>query len=429
MKLRTLFAVALVAALFAARPCAGQRAALRSSDPEGAARVSVGAKNGRASRGAVPSEDVAAQNPFASRANRVAAERANAASEQPGATTPSAPIVPRASSAPQLGADALVFRDGTRLEGTLKRLSGFDGVSFEAEGRGVVVSTAKLERLEASVSPTFVQAFEAFEAGRRSSLDSEYRRAYALFKEARSAASRMFEKEWATAKIVETLLALGRYDEAVVEFFILCRIDPYTAFLPSIPLRWRNKNALRSDPNAAQSAEESAAQWLEARDNPSGKPNPVGRLLAASVLLRSSRYGAEASAALRELCVCEAPDGAGDDAVETCRVVSLLANAQLWRDDVLKTPEAKNVERWIHVVELLPNAYKPGPSALVGLGSQALGDDENAARFFLYGTLALDRELARECVENGADALERLGQKKSAEELRASLADDPAQNE
>ena len=406
-------AVALLVALLVARPCAAQRAQIKTSDD---------AKNSRTSRNAVAPDDIAAQNPFAARANRASAGQAAETS-----SSPSARVVPRAASEP-LGVDLLVLRDGARLEGTLKRLSGFDGASFEADKRVQVVPTSKIERIEASVSSTFCQANDALETGRRTSLDSEYRRAYALFKEARSTASRQFEKEWATAKIVETLLALGRHDEAVVEFFILCRIDPYTAFLPSIPLRWRNQRSSQTDSNAVRNAEESAAQWLGARENPSGKPNPVGRLLAASVLLRSARHSADAAAALRELCVCEAPDGASEEAVETCRVVSLLANAQLWRDDVLKTPERKNVDRWIRVVELLPNAYKPEPASLVGLGAKALGSDEEAARFFLIGTLSLDRDLSRECAANCADALERLGKTKEAEELRASSSRISAQN-
>ena len=426
MKRRNLRVLAaIVVALVAAQPCFAQRTEIKGSGADRSARATGSAKNSRTSRTAVASDDVAAQNPFAIRANRASSDRAAESSATP---APTATIVPRASSAP-LGVDALVLRDGTRLEGTLKRLSGFDGATFEADGKTLTVPTSKLDRIEASVSPTFAQAQEAFESGRRASLDSEYRRAYALFKEARSTASRSFEKEWATAKIVETLSALGRRDEAVVEFFLLCRIDPYTAFLSSIPLGWLNRRSLQADQNAARNAEESAAQWLDARDNPSGKPNPVGRLLAASILLRSAKHGPDAATALRELCVCEAPDGAPDDAVETYRVVSLLANAQLWRDDVLKNPDRKSVDRWIRVVDLLPNAHKPGPSALVGLGAKSLGADEDASRYFMFGTLSCDRELSQECAANCADALERLGKTNEAGELRAASSRNAAQNE
>ena len=89
---------------------------------------------------------------------------------------------------------------------------------------------------------------------------------------------------------------------------------------------------------------------------------------------------------------------------------------------------AQNVDRWIRVVELLPNAYKPEPASLVGLGAKALGSDEEAVRFFLIGTLSLDRDLSRECAANCADALERLGKTKEAEELRASSSRISAQN-
>lgn len=407
--------VFLLVSFWTVLPVYSQRIGVKpSSDGDAASRTTE--RQSRTRPRPSEAEDLSAQNPFAARANRTVQSSQTETSASP-------TLVPRAGNSGTTGSDALVLRDGSRLEGALTRLSGADGATIMVDGREERVEFARIERLDASVSEIFVQGIEAFDAGRRSGLDSEYRRALALFKEARSSAARSFEKEWATAKIVETLLALGRQDDAVVEFFILCRLDPYTAFLPSIPLFWLNQRSVRTDAAAARSAEEAAVKWLESRDNPTGAPNPVGRLLAASTLLRSAKHGAAANAALRELAALEAPDDAETDCVETCRVVSLLALAQLWRDEILKSPERKTVDRWIHTLGLLPNAYKPGPSALIALGEKALRDDAEAARYFmLAGMLTADRELALECVEECAAAYERQGQTKLAEELRASLA-------
>lgn len=417
--------VFLIVALGTALPAYSQRVGVKPSSDGDAARRST-EKQSRP-RVASPSnaEELAAQNPFAARANR---EVRPSQTETSAGQTPT--MVPRANQTETTGVDTLVLRDGSRLEGAITRFSGAGGATIMVGDREHRVEFARIERLDANVSETFVRAVEAFEAGRRSGLDSEYRRALALFKESRASAERSFEKEWATAKIVEALLALGRQDEAIVEFFILCRLDPYTAFLSSIPLLWQNQRSARTDAAAARNAQETAALWLDPRDNPTNAPNPVGRLLAASTLMRSAKHGAAAVAALRELGALEPPDDADPDMVETCRLVSLLALAQLWRDDVLKKPEQKVVDRWIRVLELFPNAYKPGPAALIALGEKALRNDAEAARYFtLAGMLTNDRALAIECLGEACDAYERQGLKKPAEKLRAFLAKENVQSE
>lgn len=400
-------------AALAAAPGMGQSARLKKNDSAADARAPRSQKqDARASRSSEARAELSGRDPFALRAARNA--RPNDSKPIP------APEIATKTSDVEGGDDVLLLRDGTRLVGRLERLSGGDGATFVVDGATRRIPLAEIERIDADVSETFRRADEALTSGRRAALDSELRRALALFKESRATASRRFEKEWATAKIVETELALGLRDEAVVEFFLLCRLDPYAAFLPSVPLQWLNRRTARSD--ATPRAEDEAAKWLDRIAAPTNAPNPVGRLLAASVLLRSPRYGTKASDALLELSVCEAPDGAEPDAVETCRVVSLLAAAQRERDELLRKPGAKDVERWRRVADAIPDAWKPGPCALVGFGEKTLGNDADAARYLeIAAALALDRELARECAEELVGALTSLDERKAAAEVRASL--------
>lgn len=446
-----LFAATLAASLCLA-PCASaQRLNVKPSTKGPTSSAAAAGKTGgseeqkttrpRNTRPSASTENLDAQNPFAARANRAArlaepdasAAQSSAAPKKEPTSEPtpaSAPsksaasptITPRRTqSASEVVTDVVTLRDGTRVEGTLEELSGGAGATISVGGEARTYPPTEIESVEAAVSPAFADALDAFAAGRRTGSASEYRRALALLREARSSATRRIEKELATARITETLEALGRQEEAVSEFFILCRLDPNTAYLSSIPLRWLNQRSPRVSASARQDAETTAAEWLPARENPTGSPNPVGRLLAASTLLRSGKYGTEAVAALRELSVTEAPEGASEGEAEICRVVSLLALAQLWRDETLKVPREADVRRWARTVDLLPNEYRPGPAALVGFGEKALHNDAEAARRFVFAAaLAHDQTLAATCMKEAAEAYERAGDGATASALRAA---------
>jgi hypothetical protein len=292
------------------------------------------------------------------------------------------------------------------------------------DGATRTVPLDEIDRLEASVGADFARGVEAFERGRKLGDPAEFRRAIALLQTARKSDERRWAKEWATAKVVDALVALGRDDEAAAQFFLICRLDPYSAFLPSIPLRWTARAAFGAgeSPDARRQAEEEAARWLPATKNPSGVANPLGRLLAASILLDSARYKKDAIEALRDLAVCEPPEDARSDAdaVRTCRTVALLAAAQRWRLETLTNPTAETVDRWAETAALLPIELRLGPAFLVAVGNESLGRDDAAADGFLRVALlaSTNRNLAERGTARAASALERLGRRDEAETLR-----------
>ncbi len=371
-----------------------------------------------------PPPDVAAQNPFALRAARDAAKKSDAATEGvPADSAKDGAALEPVATANRV--DVLRLKSGETLSGTVERISGLGGATFKtADGATRIVPLDEIERLEASVGADFAKGVDAFETGRRLGDATEFRRAVALLQAARKTDDRRWAKEWATAKIVDALVALGRDDDAAAQFFLICRLDPYSAFLPSAPLRWTTRAAFGSgeSPDARRQAEDEAARWLPAAKNPSGVANPLGRLLAASILLDSARYKKDAVEALRDLAVCEPPEDARDDAdaVRTCRTVALLAAAQRWRLETLTNPTAETVDRWAETAALLPVELRSGPAFLVATGNESLGRDDAAADGFLRVALlaATNRNLAERATGRAAAALERLGRKAEAEALR-----------
>lgn len=377
-----------------------------------------------------PPPDVAAQNPFAVRAAQEAAKRADSANDGVrGNSAVSAnganrvALEPVASGANRV--DVLRLKGGETLSGTVSRISGNGGLTFRTtDGATRTVPLDEIDRLEASVGADFSRGVEAFELGRKLGDAAEFRRAVALLQAARKTDERRWAKEWATAKVVDALVALGRDDDAAAQFFLICRLDPYSAFLPSIPLRWAPRAAFGAgeSPDARRQAEDEAARWLGATKNPSGVANPLGRLLAASILLDSTRYKKDAVEALRDLAVCEPPEDARSDAdvVRTCRTVALLATAQRWRLETLTNPTAETVDRWAETTALLPVELRLGPAFLVATGNESLGRDEAAADGFLRIALLADanRNLAERATARAASALEKIGRSDEAETLR-----------
>lgn len=408
--------------------------------------LAVGLGNGAFAQ--TPAPDVAAQNPFAARAAQESSRRVNLT---PGANSEgSAVSVDSASSAnggvrgdsanSASGAnrvslepvasvanrvDVLRLKSGETLSGTVSRISGRGGLTFQTtDGAARTFPLDAIDRLEASVGAEFARGVEAFELGRKLGDAAEFRRAIALLQAARKTDERRWAKEWATAKIVDALVALGREDDAAAQFFLICRLDPYSAFLPSIPLRWTSRAAFGAgeSPDARRQAEDEAARWLPATKNPSGVANPLGRLLAASILLDSARYKKDAVEALRDLAVCEPPEDARSDAdaVRTCRTVALLATAQRWRLETLTNPTAETVDRWAETAALLPVELRLGPSFLVATGNEALGRDDAAANGFLRVALlaSANRNLAERATARAASAFEKIGRRDEAETLR-----------
>lgn len=411
-ELRTLFVLILASVLIVGAGFAvafGQRANLKGGSK------SVGVRS-------APSEP-APLDPFARKAEAERArERAAGASAGTAVDARSDAFATPTLQAGEGATDVLRLKDGRTFELVESRLSGRTGVEGRLSDGGdpARFSTSEVESLEIAVSTEFRRGLEAYDAGRLTGSDAELRQALDRFQGARKSARGRLEKEWATAKIAETLQRLGRGDEAAAEFFLLCRLDPMTSFLSSAPLRW-TLDASRGesyDPSASRHAEALALEWIKPVDNPTGKANPSGRLLAASILLEFPSRRKEAQEALRALATLEASDDASHDEAESARRIALLAIAQLWRLDALGGPKASLVDRWTKTTELLPESLRRDACGFVGLMELNLGRDEALGRVVRSAASVADRDLARACGVAAADACRRLGRADEERELR-----------
>lgn len=359
------------------------------------------------------------KDPFAQRAARIA---------KPITPSPSVKKDPEPArqtpSAPPPDADLIYPLDGSDpIPCVVKSISGKSGIAASSQGGEAVYALTEAAKVELSAPASFAEGDEAFALGVKTGKLFYFESALEKFQESRNASTRRVEKELATARIVESYTALGRDDEAANEFFLLCRLDPYTPYLALAPLRWHERGSLSrgSRTDAKQLAESSAAQWLPAVDNPTKKPNPSARLLAASLLLNSQQYRAEAVDAMQTLASTTPDDDASEGEAEAVRVISLLATAQLWRQTILRKPTEKDLQRWTKTVDLLPGAYRLGPSRMLAEAERALGRDAEAGmRYLRVATLGQTRySLAEYAAKEAAEALERSGKTNEADQLRA----------
>lgn len=302
--------------------------------------------------------------------------------------------------------DVIFTRDDSEpIRCDVLSINGRDGLIASVDGNTQTYPLEQIASVELRVSESFRNALDAYERGKERQNDAEYLSALELFKQARQNASRRFEKEWATAKIAETYQALGRDDEAAAEFFLLCRIDPLTIFLPSIPLRWVNQSSLQrgSSADARALTESAAVDWLSAKTNPTKSPNATGQLLAASILLNSPRHSQGATLAMQALAALEPDENASDFERETTKTIALLAVAQLWRNVALRKPTERDVKHWRKTIESLPSAFRVEPLFIVAQAERTLGNEEEAKRDFLrVAMLKRDRFALADAAERAA---------------------------
>ena len=134
--------------------------------PQVDAQTQVAAPNDKAR----PSEPPNLIDPFAARANRFSQQPQVDPDVSEFVENATGKIAPRRSSPDAPRVDAVVLKDGTRLEGVLQRLSYSDGARIVVDGQELRVELSQIERVDLSVSETFALAVDAFESGVRAAL-------------------------------------------------------------------------------------------------------------------------------------------------------------------------------------------------------------------------------------------------------------------
>ncbi|MDD3588075.1 MAG: hypothetical protein PHQ75_12910, partial [Thermoguttaceae bacterium] len=228
------------------------------------------------------------------------------------------------------------------------------------------------------------KAEELFESARQTRNTAGIQQALSLYEQARrNTELPLWLRQWFTVRIVECHMMLGQDIQAAQQFFLLCHIDPYTPFIDHIPLNWSLRSSFEEQKARTQLVE-LATQWLSSTDNPTKHPNPVGQLLAASLLLDAPGPGRlAAQQTLESLVTCSSPDTKSPGLNETCRIVSLLAMTQLWRLKLLTGTDKKELFVWLETIEKLPVPLQGGPLYLVSEGFSRSGDKDSARVCFL----------------------------------------------
>lgn len=277
---------------------------------------------------------------------------------------------------------------GRTIRGRIQSITGVGGVAIiSAEDKSESFPMSQVLDLKTVRTPSHAAGDAALAEGLAAQNQEKLAEALSLFRTARkSEEERYWMKQLLTARIVETLAALGESGEAAEEFFLLCQTDPFTPYLSSIPLGGENPArtpGLSSDPATL-------AAWLDDRKNPTGVLNPAGKLLAAALLL-SGPFRREARAALDELVTLRSPLPENVDATEHCRAVSLLASAQLWRLKLAAGPKPEEAALWRRALSRFPPTLAAGPTRIVALAFERLGDSETAEELRLQAEICVPR--------------------------------------
>lgn len=291
--------------------------------------------------------------------------------------------------------DTVTFRapnalESQTVEGTIQSITGRYGLLLLPKGATAPVALPmdQVLRIDTDRLPLHETSDAAIAAARTSGRPDDYKRALDGFLELRKTEGLpLWKRQWMTGQIVECYRGLNQPGPAIQEFFLLCRMDPYSPYLSKIPLIWSLDTSL-IDPAGRAAIEQIAASWLDPVKNPTGHPNPTGQLLAAGILLEgSSPLRAAAEEALRELVVCESPMTDAPNLTRVCNDLALLASAQLWRTRRLSGQNSSELDRLDNIIQKLSPELRGGPLLLLGKRRVQLGQKEAAQKAFLKASL------------------------------------------
>ncbi len=313
------------------------------------------------------------------------------------------------------GEDRITIRtDGgpKTLRGTVLRCEGREGLVFKAQsGSQEVFGIDRLLDVEPESTET---SLAAENDERKGNFDS----ALLLYHKARENEQRPWVRQYLTARRVRAFNADGRLAEAFQEFYLLARSDPYSVFSDCIPLVWFSPDSFAALGGAA--SEQAALQWVGAEAE-----NPAASLLAASVLLSSSRRESRnlALERLKSLTFLDATDQ-GRNAKPTNETIlrsqwARLAVAQLWRTKIPMLKNEKEWETWEPLIENLLPSFRAGPYYLLGEACAKTRNDEKAILALMRIPIHFpeERTLTAKALAEAAVLLRKLGRDEEAANL------------
>ncbi len=264
-----------------------------------------------------------------------------------------------------------------RRRGTIVEYTGQALTLKLASEREETIESARVLGFETTRVPDQENGDQLFAEGRFADAVANYRRA--VDREQRTWMRRVI-----LAQMVRCYRNMQQMVRAGDTFLIVMRSDPTTQLLDAIPLAWV------STPPPADLVQRSS-QWLE------DAKIPAARLLGASWLLATGQRQ-PALDVLKKLT--EDPDPR----------IALLAEAQLWRDQIV-TASPEDIQEWQQLQGKLDVALQAGPNFLLGQALARQNRSGAAALAFLrIPVLAPDQyDLAAEALFAAGEQLEKMG--------------------
>ena len=207
-----------------------------------------------------------------------------------------------------------------------------------------------------------------------------------------------------SAQIVRCCTALGETDQAVQEFFLICRVDPQTTLYDCIPLPW---NPLPRLPGVPSAIEKTAEDVLDPLKNRS--PGPAAMLLAAGILSVSTQ---------------QTNRNRGRDLLNALAQqeghAAQLATVMLWKQRIPMLRTVNDLTRLENVVEKIPEPYRAGPYFLLASAANAFGEQEKAVLYWMRLPILYphDKLLVEAAVNEAAATLEKLGRHDQAARIK-----------
>jgi tetratricopeptide (TPR) repeat protein len=237
-----------------------------------------------------------------------------------------------------------------------------------------------------------------------------------------------------TIQIIRCCLAQGETERAVLEYFLLCHVEP-TPPLEWIPLPW----FVPVEKAIGMSLREKTAEdWLDPLQT--NKPNLAATLLAAGTLSVSPdqakrRRGYQL---LRELeTILETPKSEPKPEKEKSnktsevqdavfrRHVSLLATALRWKQRIPTLRNQTELTPLRRILDQIPEPFRAGPLFLFAQAVRMVGDHETAILHWMRIPILYSENtpLAVEALRESALSLEKLERFDQAKRLRLEMAE------
>ncbi|MBN1852618.1 MAG: tetratricopeptide repeat protein [Pirellulales bacterium] len=224
---------------------------------------------------------------------------------------------------------------------------------------------------------------KALEQGHQAAAECDFSAAALHFLAAAQVETRPWARRRIWAEWIVCYRAIGQDSKAGDLFLEMVQSDPTTPAFDRIPLAWFATESV----GVAK-----AKTWLASQDQ------PAAALLGASHLLATAQRDA-ARARLRQLA----------DQTDDPRI-AVLAEAQLWRLEVMTSDEAK-VARWGERIEAMPAVLRGGPYFILASALERLNHPDEAALAYLRVVIHCghDRPLAARSLLGAARAIQKTG--------------------